>query len=290
MKPALLLPGDIEFFPDSRIRYKINGIAVPGVTTITGQLPKDLTWWASGMACGELGWLNPRKNKKDLCLEAATKALEKIKGMDVDGFMSLLATAYRAHNVRKKTAADKGTAAHDWFEKYAKAAIANGGIAPNAALPPLPADPDVLNSVQLFLRFVAQHKVRWIQSEVVVGSRRYMFAGKFDAIAEMDGVIYLVDFKTSSGIYYEMHAQTAAYAIGCGEMGMEVDRRLILWVPKTGVEFKAYVVPTPLILDMKAFLAALDIYHCIQDGERIIEAAEEEVKAAEAKLKETAAA
>lgn len=251
MSAPIILPGNIEFNPHGMVRYKIDGIPVPGTTTITGMLPKEaLIPWAAKMTAQYL---------EDKWLAGRAYAAEEIA--------SLLKDAKNAHRVKKDAAANKGTAAHAWFESYVKLRIADPK---SKEIPALPIDPDVLNSVQLFLRFVSTKDITWLRSEVTVASRRYMFGGRFDAIIKMDGKIFLVDFKTSSGLYYEYYVQAAAYVIACEDMGFDVKHRLLLWMPKTGKKFEAHEVPTPMQVDQECFLAALKMYHCIQDAEKIM--------------------
>jgi hypothetical protein len=52
---------------------------------------------------------------------------------------------------------------------------------------------------------------KWLEFEKVLLNKEFMFGGTADAIAEIDGHRTLVDFKTSSGVYPEMHLQMAAY-------------------------------------------------------------------------------
>lgn len=251
---SLLTSNDIEFDPKGPIRYKINGIPVPGVTSISGLLPKEwLAPWAAKMAVTYLKekWIPGKPYSKG-------------------EISALLDEAKKAHKVTKDEAANRGTSAHDWFELYVKAQM-NG----SRVLPGFPEDPFVMNSIRLFLQYIEATPIEWLHSEVVVGSRTHMFAGKFDAIAKIKGVTYLIDFKTASGIYYEQYVQTAAYALACEEMGLSVQQRLILWVPKTGNAFMGRVVPTPMELDQKCFLHAKGIYHALASANNIIKCLDE---------------
>ena len=68
-----------------------------------------------------------------------------------------------------------------------------------------------------------------------------MFAGTVDAVAEVDDVLTVVDFKTSSQISDEYFLQTSAYWLLLDENLVEGEKRpeqrLILRIPKDGSEF-----------------------------------------------------
>jgi hypothetical protein len=59
---------------------------------------------------------------------------------------------------------------------------------------------------------VEEHKVRFIDSERFVYSRRDNFVGKFDFTMEADGGVCMGDLKTGNGLYPTVAMQTAAYA------------------------------------------------------------------------------
>jgi hypothetical protein len=68
--------------------------------------------------------------------------------------------------------------------------------------------------------------VVWHETEVRVVSELYGYAGRFDAIATVNGHKYLIDFKTSSGIYDEMKWQLCAYRQAYNEMLEEGQERI----------------------------------------------------------------
>jgi hypothetical protein len=64
-----------------------------------------------------------------------------------------------------------------------------------------------------FDRFLADHTPVWLAAEQTVYSRRYGYAGTFDAIATLPGHgVVLVDVKTGNRVYPEVCLQLAAYA------------------------------------------------------------------------------
>ena len=64
--------------------------------------------------------------------------------------------------------------------------------------------------------------------EVEVHSDRYGYAGRFDLVCEINGKIWLIDFKTGKDIYPESSLQLVAYKTAIEEQG-------IMHVDKTGV-------------------------------------------------------
>lgn len=169
----------------SRHIYMVNGERVTGVTTHLGIKDKSraLVSWAIDLARNHL-------------LE-----LEKITADDIE-------TACKLHAVRKEEAATIGSIAHDWIENYIKGND-----------PEMPDDPRVLIAVNAFLDWVKAHKVKFISSERVVYSKKHHYIGTLDAEAMVDGKRCLIDFKTSSGLYNTVRAQTAAYQMADEEAG-----------------------------------------------------------------------
>lgn len=105
-----------------------------------------------------------------------------------------------AHRKKKVNAADLGTLIHKWIEDYIK-----------GNNPGMPKNKKMKRSVNMFLKWVEEHNVKFVLSEQVALSRTYLYAGTIDFICKIDGDLYIGDLKTSKGIYAEMLMQTAAY-------------------------------------------------------------------------------
>lgn len=58
-----------------------------------------------------------------------------------------------------------------------------------------------------------------IAVEQVVWSSRFGYAGTLDLLAEVDGVLTVIDWKTGKAVYPEAHLQNAAYRTAIREMG-----------------------------------------------------------------------
>lgn len=231
--------------------YTIDDILVPGVTSVTGMFPKE--------------WMGPWVAKENATYMLAE--LDKIQsmngiGVSVADVRKLILDGKGAYRRKADTAADKGTQAHAWIESF----IATGNY------PPMPQDPIVAACVSEFVRWYESHHVHFVASELVVGSRVHMFGGTLDALAWIDDVFCLVDFKTSSGVHPEMYVQTAGYEIGLHETYWHLPKREQRWIlrfPKDGTAFEAHRVPTDVHADRENFLHALKFYRTVKFYEGI---------------------
>jgi hypothetical protein len=86
----------------------------------------------------------------------------------------------------------------------------------------------------MFLRFVdfwETYKPKLIETEVHLFSDVYKIAGTCDMVCEIDGELWVIDFKTSNNLQTTYDLQTAAYATCYEECyGKRVDRTAILWL------------------------------------------------------------
>ena len=106
----------------------------------------------------------------------------------------------------KEAAADAGTAIHDWIEKKIKGEDQE-----------IPEDEKVKNGVLAFLQWTNENKIKWLENEKIVYSKKHDFIGKLDAIAKINGRKFLIDYKSSKGLYPEFYLQTAAYQLAYEE-------------------------------------------------------------------------
>lgn len=136
--------------------------------------------------------------------------------------------ACRQHTIRKQEAADIGTQIHALVEQWIKKEDIT-----------IPDDDRIRNGFDAFLKFQKAHKAKWHESEKIVYSEKYNYAGILDAVAEIDGKLVLIDFKSSNGLYPEFALQTAAYQIAYEEMtGKKIDHRLAIRFGKDDGEFE----------------------------------------------------
>jgi hypothetical protein len=69
------------------------------------------------------------------------------------------------------------------------------------------------NAFGMYQSWASQSKLKIIAQEVGLVSERYRFGGTLDAIGVIDGVLCLVDWKTSNGVYSDYLLQLAAYRV-----------------------------------------------------------------------------
>ncbi|MGW1268188.1 hypothetical protein [Streptomyces sp. NPDC002491] len=173
--------GDSRFYidPDD------GDIKVPGVTSVGNMLPKDfLTFWAA----------------KEAAEAAVTNwdIVSELVKRDPKGAVDYLKNAHRR---KSKAATDLGSAAHDYFERLARGEVVHDRHV----------HMDVKPHVRWFREFLAEIKPRFLYLEETVWSDTHKYAGSFDAIAEVDGEIVVLDWKTSKSVYDSVALQLSAY-------------------------------------------------------------------------------
>lgn len=165
--------------------YELNGIEYPSVTTITGILDKPaLVQWAANCA-----------------VDYVAGNLDRLKSDNVHEGEAVLSEARSAHRTVKDEAAGNGTKVHKAIELYI-----NG-----QDYSELLDNEQTRTAFDAFLSWESKNHVIWIKTECQVFSIKHGYAGRFDAIAMVNGYRYLIDFKTSKGIWNEMKYQLCAY-------------------------------------------------------------------------------
>ena len=212
--------------------YKLDGITCAGVSSISEYMPKDyLKPWAAKMV-----------------VEFLKGKLDNIKEMGQKEFEDLLKIAKDEYIRDSNKALDIGTKVHDWIEKYT-------GLRATGTKVTMPYSLEAMNPVEEFLKFESVHKVKWLVTEKIVCDPEHLVAGRLDAIAIVDERLALVDFKTSKQVSESHLLQTGGYKMCLEAMGIEVDDRIVLRLPKkVGDGFEAISVETDYKKDKKAFL------------------------------------
>jgi hypothetical protein len=175
-------------FDEEKHRYFVNGERKEGVTTYLKAINKPaLIPWAVKKTIEHV-----RVHLDDLSTGKIT--------IDKFNTNEILYSASKAADQARDKAAEIGTAIHLWVEQHIK-----------RQRPEMPDDPVILNGVNAFLKWKDEHKVKLLTSEKIIYSKKYDYSGIIDVIAEIEGKPYIVDIKTSNGIYDEMKLQVAAY-------------------------------------------------------------------------------
>ena len=230
-------------FDEANHIHTLDGKPLMGTSTVVGVIAKPLTWWASGLAVSELGWmkkLDPRKstpeqvkqNVSDRFLRA-NRTLLDLKGMRTDEYLALLDKAYRAHADSLTKSADKGTDMHAELEVYVKYFIAKNGGAPIAAF--LGGVP-----VKLFRDWAVENVKRFIVSEGHCYSERLWTGGISDLLFEdKEGRLGIMDFKSSKEAYLSQFMQIAGYDIAISENGLFDENGTLIYKPDRSIGFYA---------------------------------------------------
>jgi len=79
-------------------------------------------------------------------------------------------------------------------------------------------EPDEYSAVNSFIKWCEADEPEFILSEVTLTSEEYDFAGTVDAVARINGEIWIVDWKSSQYIWPSMKAQISAYKVAIIEM------------------------------------------------------------------------
>jgi hypothetical protein len=250
MKEYILYGGDVVLnFDEEAHKYTYNGATVVSVTTVTDAvLDKShaLIPWALKMGAEFLynNW-----------------PIDGIIPRDSPVYISLIEGMKKSHYRKKRAAADVGTIAHKWIEEYIQSIMR---FEPS---PPKPQDLQALHAVNAFLDWESRNHVVYLASELKIYSRKYGYAGTLDILAEVNGVLTLLDIKTSNTYRKEYALQTAAYTLAYNEESTHVGRaevthRIILMLPKDGESEIEEVVRSSNVymIDTTSFVKARELY------------------------------
>ena len=188
-----------------------------GTTTALNVLAKPLTWWASGLAVAELGWVNPKEAILSSRIFAASDKLDEIKKLSADEYLALLDKAYKAHSVKLDKSADKGVDMHAGLENYVKNCVKLFKGKPRVEGD----EPEVLTPVDIFARWAVKNVKRFIASEGYGYNERLWVGGVFDLLAEdNEGRLFIMDFKSAKDAYMSHFFQCAGNDLQITESGV----------------------------------------------------------------------
>lgn len=172
-------------FNEKSHRYWIDGQPVPGVTTLLSKgLPKPaIPYWAA-------------KSVAEYVADNEA-GVEQLRAMGREPMIGALKGIPWA---KRDEAAVRGTDIHALAED-----LVHGR---EVEVPE-----HLAAHVEGYVRFLDEWKVEPILTEHSVASRKWWYAGRFDFIGTLGGgPTWLLDWKTSKGVYGETALQTAAYA------------------------------------------------------------------------------
>jgi CRISPR/Cas system-associated exonuclease Cas4 (RecB family) len=238
MTKSIKLNKKTIYFDDEKHRFwDEEGNNIPSVTSFTGIIDKSSAL---------IGWAI--KLTKQYLLSKIENG-EQITIIDIE-------EATKEHRKAKEEAADIGTQIHEWIEKWIK-----------GEKPEIPEDEKIGNVINAFLQFQKEYKVKWLETEKIVYSQKYNFAGILDAVGIINKKLVIFDFKSSNGIYSEYAFQTAGYQIAYEEMtGKRIDHRIIVRFGKDTGDFEWRKFDENE-KDKKAFIACLTLKNRLKELE-----------------------
>ncbi len=185
VKKLKLYNGTVELeFNEDTHSYLIDGKKIVGTTSVLGCLHKPaITPWAVKVTVAHI--------------ESVLRSGIIYDEIEIKNMLEDAKGAYRRHSTN---AMDVGTMVHEWIASHVA-----------GTTPPMPVNQLAQNAIGAFLRWEKDHKVKFLESERLLYSKKHNYAGTLDFIAKVDGKIKIGDFKTSTGIYDEMWFQVAAY-------------------------------------------------------------------------------
>lgn len=167
----------------------INGVHHPSVTEMTGMMPKPyLIHW--GVREERSGFLGALVSGDEAEIE---RYLAKERCTDARCFCEF--------QKKQKAGADAGTGFHALVEAYLKG---DNNLQTHA-------DTGEWRAYERFLRWVKKHTVKPIHLELRNSHPIWKYVGTFDGLCEIDGVLRLADWKSSSKMDPSYKLQVAAY-------------------------------------------------------------------------------
>lgn len=198
-------------------------------------------------------------------LTAILNSLDDLVGLDWDVWNDLKKDAAAHRFTKLQEAGDVGTAVHQWIEMYVNAQMGKGEE------PQIPMGPEVVTrGVNRWLEWERASDVHWLYSEQRIYHPDFHYAGTLDAVAILDGVLTLIDFKTSKSVYDEHRLQTAAYVRALElETGMKIEERKIQMISKKTGRIKNISLETgkggrPISADFDAFLGLRQVFKTLK--------------------------
>jgi len=248
-------------FNEAKHKHFINGREVTGTTTIVGVIDKPaLIPWA---------------------LKIAMECLKKLlrgEALTYDNLIKAIEHAKQEPNRKKNEAGRFGTVVHALCEHFNKTGVllpVDSKELPESVLKCAQTftDKELKKATKLLTQYIdwlKKNNAKILYVEQNVFSETYFLGGIFDMIIEIDGKIYLADFKTSSGVYPSHFIQMGGYEIQLSEMAergyipeMDIDGYIVLHVPRKGSLKEHRITDTQVY--QRAFRACIYIYRLIND-------------------------
>ena len=230
-KTVKLENGHTIIFDEDKHVYIHNNEYVVGMSTLLGKLASPaLEAW-----------------KVNTQVNAIKKEME-LQGIPLDKIDKIIINAKANAKAKNDNILSIGSIVHKLIEKWLKGEKVTK-----------PEDKIVANCFMEFQKFWKKNKLKLIESEKILYSERG-YCGTLDIVAiDPDGNIWLIDIKTSKGLFLNMIHQVHGYKLAYEEQtGKKINKMYIVRLPKTNEPFEARQILYKKD-HMKAFLGLL---HC----------------------------
>ena len=244
-------PLPIDLNPNSH-RYKLEGIPLIGTTTVLGVRDKPfLMFWTV------------KEMWKYLTANWDIKKVYTKEEKD-----DLLMLGKKAWTVKKDMALDAGKIAHKFIQgsidkniRYTDYASLTDNTGWSHQI-----RQEVWNAYSAWLDWEKAHKVEYLATELIVGSKLHYVGGTIDAIAMVDNQLELLDWKTSKQFSSDVHLQLGFYKFMLLEGGVDksIKRRTVRF-DKGGAGFQEILIKSNYEQDVETFLALLKVYRWNRD-------------------------
>lgn len=243
-------PLPIDFKEDGH-SYKLDGIPLIGTTTVINCKAKDfLKWWTVKLMYQTL--------QKTWDIKKVYTDKEKEE---------LLLTGKNAHAQKTDKACDSGKLSHKLIQQ---------SIEKNTRYKPegikhenKSVQIEIRNIYANWLAWEKAHKVEYLATELVVGSRELWTGGTIDAVAIVDDNLELLDWKSSSRLSDDVCIQTAGYKFMLIEGGVSYDiKRRAVRLDKEKVGYNKdddKLIRTLYQNDVECFKALITVYRWNRD-------------------------
>lgn len=218
--------------PNGRF-YDTNGRKLPSVTTILGALAKPaLVGWAAREERNALlasSYIAYKEEVAAMGLEVLDAGEWQRRVLEVNGDQ-------QAHRRAMSTAATIGSTVHEAIERALRIEIETG-VATELIEPPAGEHQvKVTECLDKWVEWRRQVDLRVIAVEKRLASQDYGFAGTLDLLAEVEGEVSVLDFKTGKAIYSEAYLQNCAYRLALQEEGIKTTKGYIVRLPKDALD------------------------------------------------------
>lgn len=116
------------------------------------------------------------------------------------------------------------------------------------------------NALLSYYEWKKTKNIKAIENELPLVSEKYRYGGTIDFYCDMDGTLWLIDFKTGKAIYPEMLIQLASYRHLLIENGYSVDKAKILRIGRDETEGFEEKTITDFTKHWELFKHCIEIY------------------------------